>query len=69
MNEGGALAESTLTAVMARESAYTRKQFKRSWFESKCTLDLLPPGNLTLTAKRPPEAVPSPDRYELPVRG
>ena len=62
LNEGKRVAESTLCAIMGRESAYSRQQFNRSWFMSRCTLDLLPPDNLKL--KVPPFAVPG--KYELP---
>ena len=44
LNEGERIAGSTLCAIMGRESAYSRQQFKRSWFMNRCTLDLLPPG-------------------------
>ncbi len=63
LNEGKRIAESTLCAIMGRESAYSRQQFKTSWFVSRCTLNLLPPDNLELKAV-PPFAVPG--KYELP---
>ncbi len=62
LNEGKRIAESTLCAIMGRESAYSRQQFNRSWFMNRCTLDLLPPDNLRL--KVPPFAVPG--KYQLP---
>jgi predicted dehydrogenase len=63
LNEGKRIAESTLCAIMGRESAYSRQQFKTSWFVSRCTLNLLPSENLSLKSV-PPFAVPG--KYELP---
>ena len=63
LNEGKRVAESTLCAIMGRESAYSRQQFNRSWFMSRCTLDLLPPDDLKLKSVLP-FAVPG--KYELP---
>jgi len=65
LNEGQRIAESTLTAIMARESAYTRQQFKRSWFMSKCGLDLLPPEGLKLKDAKPADPAPVPGKYQL----
>ncbi|MHC4532403.1 MAG: Gfo/Idh/MocA family protein [Planctomycetota bacterium] len=62
LNEGKRIAESTLCAIMGRESAYSRQQFNRSWFMNRCTLDLLPPDNLRLNVR--PFAVPG--KYQLP---
>jgi len=66
LNEGQRIAESTLCAIMGRESAYSRQQFKRSWFMSKCTLDLLPPDDLKLSDSKPVPPFAIPGRYELP---
>jgi predicted dehydrogenase len=66
LNEGKRIAESTLCAIMGRESAYSRQRFKTSWFMSKCTLDLVPKDDLKLSDSKevPPFAVPG--KYELP---
>jgi predicted dehydrogenase len=61
LNEGKRIAESTLCAIMGRESAYSRQQFKTSWFVNRCTLNLLPPDDLKLEA---PFAIPG--KYQLP---
>jgi predicted dehydrogenase len=66
LNEGQRIAESTLCAIMGRESAYSRQQFKRSWFMSKCTLDLLPPDDLKLSDSKPVPPFAIPGKYELP---
>lgn len=66
LNEAKRIAESTLCAIMARESAYSRQQFNRSWFEQKCTLDLLPPDGLKLTDSKPVPPVAVPGKYQLP---
>jgi hypothetical protein len=66
LNEGQRVAESTLSAIMGRESAYSRQQFKRSWFMSTCTLDLLPASNLKLSDAATLDPVPVPGVYELP---
>jgi len=66
LNEGQRIAESTLCAIMARESAYTRQQFNRAWFQSKCTLNLLPPEGLKITDARPVDPVAVPGKYQLP---
>lgn len=67
LNEGKQVAESTLCAIMGRESAYSRQQFKREWFMAKCTLDLLPPDNLKLTDSKPLPPFPIPGKYKLPT--
>ena len=66
LNEGKRIAESTLCAIMGRESAYARQRFNTSWFLSKCTLNLLPPDDLDLADARevPPFAIPG--KYRLP---
>jgi predicted dehydrogenase len=65
LNEGERIALSTLCAIMGRESAYSRQQFKTSWFMNKCTLDLLPPDDMKLSDAKevPPFAVPG--QYNL----
>ena len=66
LNEGKRIAGSTLCAIMGRESAYSRQQFKTTWFMSRCTLDLLPPANLKLSDSKPVPPVAIPGQYELP---
>ena len=66
LNEGQRIAESTLCAIMGRESAYSRQQFKRSWFMSRCTLDLLPPDGLKLSDSKPIAPFAVPGEYQLP---
>jgi hypothetical protein len=66
LNEGQRIAESTLCAIMGRESAYSRQQFRRSWFMSKCTLDLLPADDLKLSDSKPVPPFAIPGQYELP---
>ena len=66
LNEGERIAGSTLCAIMGRESAYSRQQFKRSWFMNRCTLDLLPPDDQKLSDSRPVPAVAIPGQYVLP---
>jgi predicted dehydrogenase len=43
VNEGRQIAESTMTAVMGRMSAYTGRAFKWDWAMEASTLDLRPP--------------------------
>ena len=66
LNEGVRIAQSTLCAIMARESAYSRQQFKRLWFENRCPLDLRPPADLKLSDARPVPPVAVPGKYVLP---
>jgi predicted dehydrogenase len=66
LNEGKRIANSTLCAIMGRESAYSRQQFKTSWFMSRCTLDLLPPDDLKLSDSKPVPPVAVPGQYALP---
>ncbi|MHC4563879.1 MAG: Gfo/Idh/MocA family protein [Planctomycetota bacterium] len=66
LNEGKRIANSTLCAIMGRESAYSRQQFKTSWFMSRCTLDLLPPDDLKLSDSKPVPPVAIPGQYALP---
>jgi len=65
LNEGQRIAESTLCAIMGRESAYSRRQFKRSWFMSRCTLNLLPPDGLKLSDSKPVAPFAVPGQYKL----
>ncbi|HNS22261.1 MAG TPA: Gfo/Idh/MocA family oxidoreductase [Sedimentisphaerales bacterium] len=65
LNEGKRIAESTLCAIMGRESAYSRRQFTRSWFMNRSTLNLLPSDELKLSDAMPVPAVAVPGRYEL----
>ena len=65
LNEGRQVAESTLCAIMARESAYARQQLKTSWFMSKCTLDLVPPDGLKLSDSKPVPPFAVPGKYKL----
>ena len=65
LNEGQRIAESTLCAIMGRESAYSRQQFKTSWFMSRCTLDLIPADDLKLSDSRPVPAFAIPGEYKL----
>ena len=65
LNEGKRVAESTLCAIMGRESAYTRQRFKMSWFMSKCTLNLIPPDGLNLSDSKPVPPFPVPGQYKL----
>jgi len=51
---------------MCRESAYSRVQFKRSYFQSRCTLDLLPASDLKLSDAATLDPVPIPGVYQLP---
>jgi len=66
LNEGKQVTESTLCAIMGRESAYSRQQFKTSWFMSRCTLDNLPPEDMKLSDSRPLEPFAIPGVYQLP---
>ena len=43
LNEGQAVAESTLTAIMGRMSAYTGRELKWDWAMKASKLDLTPP--------------------------
>jgi predicted dehydrogenase len=66
LNEGKRIAESTLCAIMGRESAYSRQQIKRSWIMNRCTLNLLPPEGLKLSDAKPVPAFAIPGQYQLP---
>ncbi len=65
LNEGKRIAESTLCAIMGRESAYSRRQFNRSWFMNRCTLNLVPSEDLKLSDAMPVPAVAIPGQYPL----
>ena len=65
LNEGQQIADSTLCAIMARESAYSQYQFKRTWFTAKCDLNLLPSDTLKLTDAKPVAEVAVPGKYKL----
>lgn len=65
LNEAKRIANSTLCAIMARESAYSGMQFNRTAFEAKCTLDLLPPDGLKLTDSMEVPPVPVLGKYQL----
>ena len=43
LNEGKRIAESTLTAIMGRMSAYTGREVSWDWVMNASTLDLTPP--------------------------
>lgn len=66
LNEGKQIAESTLCAIMGRESAYQRQQFRRSWFLNRCTLDLMPPEDMQLSDAKPVPPVAIPGQYFVP---
>ena len=66
LNEGRQVAESTMCAIMGRESAYARQQLRTSWFMSKCTLNNLPPDDMKLSDARPLEPFAIPGQYQLP---
>lgn len=66
LNEGKCVAESTLCAIMGREAAYSRQQFKRSYFMRTSTLDLVPRDSMTLKDSKALAAVPIPGEYQLP---
>ncbi len=66
LNEGKQVSESTLCAIMGRESAYSRQQFKRSWFMNRCTLNNLPPDDLQLDDYRGLEPFAIPGEYKIP---
>jgi len=65
LNEGRRVAESTLCAIMGRESAYSRNKFTSKWFMSRCTLDLLPPAGLKITDSKEVPAFAVPGKYKL----
>jgi predicted dehydrogenase len=62
LNEGRRIAESSLTAIMGRMSAYTGRAFKWDWVMNTSKLDLTPPayelGNLPLPTPAVPGKTP-----------
>jgi predicted dehydrogenase len=66
LNEGKRIADSTLCAIMGRESAYARQQLKRAWMTTRCTLNLLPADDLKLGDAKPVPACAVPGQYQLP---
>jgi len=69
INEGKRVAQSTLCAIMGRESAYSRRRLNTSWFVNKCTLNLLPPDDLKLSDSKELPPFPVPGQYKLPGFG
>jgi len=67
LNEGKRIAESTLCAIMGRESAYSRQRFKRELFLGRCTLNNLPADDLKLGDSRQLRPVPVPGKYKVPT--
>jgi len=67
LNEGKRIAESTLCAIMGRESAYSRQQFKREWFMGRCTLNNVPADDLKLSDSRPLAPFAIPGKYKVPT--
>jgi predicted dehydrogenase len=65
LNEGKRIANSTLCAIMGRESAYSRRWLRQAWFMSRCTLNLLPADDLKLSDARPVPAFAIPGQYQL----
>ena len=58
LNEGRRIAESTLTSIMGRMSAYTGRALKWDWALNASKLDLTPPAYQFGTLPMPPVAVP-----------
>lgn len=58
LNEGVRIAESTLTAIMGRMSAYTGKSLKWDWVMKASKLDLTPPEYAFTSLPEPVIAVP-----------
>jgi myo-inositol 2-dehydrogenase / D-chiro-inositol 1-dehydrogenase len=63
LNEGRQVAESTLTAIMGRMSAYTGRALSWDWAMNASTLDLTPP-HMEMK-ELPPLAIAVPGRTEL----
>ena len=63
LNEGRRIAESTLTAIMGRMSAYTGREVSYEWVMKESKLDLTPPAYRFGEMKTDPVAVPG--RTEL----
>jgi len=62
LNEGRALAESTLAAIMGRMSAYTGQEVTWDWALNESQLDLTPPAYAMGDLPVPPVAVPGVDK-------
>jgi len=58
LNEGRQIAESSLTAIMGRMSAYTGRALKWSWAMKASKLDLTPPAYKFGDLAMPPVAIP-----------
>ena len=58
LNEGRRIAESSLTAIMGRMSAYTGRAFKWDWVLNASKLDLTPPSYQFGDLPMPPVAIP-----------
>jgi len=64
LDEGRQVAESTLTAIMGRMSAYTGRALKRDWVLKASRLDLTPPA-YSLEGELPVGPVPVPGKTPL----
>lgn len=64
LNEGRRIAESTLTAIMGRMSAYTGRTVSWKWAMNASKLDLTPP-HYDLQKELPVNPVPMPGKTEL----
>ena len=62
LNEGRAIAESTLAAIMGRMSAYTGQEVTWDWAMNESALDLAPPALEMGPLPVPPVAIPGVDR-------
>ena len=58
LNEGRRIAESTLTSIMGRMSAYTGRALKWDWAMKASKLDLTPPSYQFGDLRMPPVAIP-----------
>ena len=58
LNEGRQIAESTLTSIMGRVSAYTGRTISWNWLMNKSKLDLTPPSYTLGEFAMPPVAAP-----------
>ena len=64
LNEGVRVAESTMTAIMGRMSAYTGRALKWDWAMNASKLDLSPPA-YDFNVDFPPRSVPVPGKTQL----
>jgi len=64
LNEGKRIAESTMTAIIGRMSAYTGRELKFDWAMKASKLDLVPK-DLTLKGTKPVPAVAKPGKTKL----